>query len=905
MTGKSSRRISRIFSGILAAVVAATSFTAVPFTASAEESDSYEISSEQMAPSGVAEWDGSVADSFAGGSGTKDDPYLISNGAELAFLASEINSGADYGDALEECYFEITEDIVLNNDLENNPNEWTPIGAYCTGSADNTFGGILNGNGHTISGLYISKGITHTGLFGRVGASATISNLILADGEINISDFTVTSSWDKYKATVGAFCGYTYGDFVNCTNLSVDIKINYEGTEDIEYYYGGICGYHAGTMTGCSNYAKVSSTTSISQYGSNAGGICGINYSEIYDSINYGNVNAPNVDCVGGICGSNGGKKIINCKSSGDIYGYVEVGGICGNNSNGKIISCSNTGIVNTISPEGGAKSSMCAGGIVGFSRGGEIDSCYNTGTVNGVDTTGGICGWARSETIIHSCYNSGAISNSFGGLGGIAGEISDTTILACYNTGNVGYFGCGIAGNASECTISEVYHLGDYYSNDPIGVLSDCTVTNAYYDNEKYIYECKNNACGRTTAQLTAPTAIADLGFSSEYWSKKANDENFNYYPDLTAFDDDCPKTEVILTAPINVKANVSSSGVLISWDVFKNATSYKVYRADTIDGEKTLLKTVGTLKCTDTTAQAGKTYYYFVAAYNSKTGVLSDCSEGVSVTLPEASISAPTLPEKPFFCLNDIITVKWNAVEGATSYRVYRATSETGTKTQLKTTGILQFTDQPKSGTYYYYIAAYNSKTGQLSDYSPAIKVSLITKPVIYTCTYEDGGVYMTWNTVNTATSYRVFRTDADTGVKTQIKTVGFNHCNDTNIAAGKTYTYTVQAFNNNLKILSASATAKTITIPSGTKPVITSAEKITEGVALSWEGVKDATSYKIYRADSATGAKTLLKTTGILRFTDGTAKAGNTYYYFVVAYNSKTGVSSEYSEAKSITV
>ncbi len=357
--------------------------------------------------------------------------------------------------------------------------------------------------------------------------------------------------------------------------------------------------------------------------------------------------------------------------------------------------------------------------------------------------------------------------------------------------------------------------------------------------------------------------------------------------------------------TPEISSVTQVDTSA-LVKWNAIEGATSYRVSRADSLTGTKTLLKTVGGTSCTDTTAVAGKTYYYFVQSNNSSTGVLSQYSDGVSITMKaDVSIAAPTLPEKPFFCLNDIITVKWNAVEGATSYRVYRATSETGTKTLLKTTGILQFTDQPKSGTYYYYIAAYNSKTGQLSDYSPAIKVSLITKPVIYTCTYEDGGVYMTWNTVNTATSYRVFRTDADTGVKTQIKTVGFNHCNDTNIAAGKTYTYTVQAFNNNLKILSASATAKTITIPSGTKPVITSAEKITEGVALSWEGVKDATSYKIYRADSATGAKTLLKTTGILRFTDGTAKAGNTYYYFVVAYNSKTGVSSEYSEAKSITV
>ena len=45
--------------------------------------------------SAQAVWDGSVATSFAGGSGTQDDPYLISNGAELAYLAQITNEDAD------------------------------------------------------------------------------------------------------------------------------------------------------------------------------------------------------------------------------------------------------------------------------------------------------------------------------------------------------------------------------------------------------------------------------------------------------------------------------------------------------------------------------------------------------------------------------------------------------------------------------------------------------------------------------------------------------------------------------------------------------------------------------------------------------------------------------------------
>ncbi len=349
------------------------------------------------------------------------------------------------------------------------------------------------------------------------------------------------------------------------------------------------------------------------------------------------------------------------------------------------------------------------------------------------------------------------------------------------------------------------------------------------------------------------------------------------------------------------SVTASVENGNVVVTWDKFDGATSYRVYRADSLTGTKTLLKTIGILNYTDTTAVAGKTYYYFVAAYNSKTGVLSDYSEGVSVTLPEASIAAPTLPEKPFFCLNDIITVKWNEVEGATSYRVYRATSPTGAKTQLKTTGLLRYTDQPKSGTYYYFIAAYNSKTGLLSDYSAPIKVSLITKPVISKAEYSNGTVALEWNYVNTATSYRVFRTDKDTGVKTQIKTVGINRCTDTNVQAGKTYIYTVQAWNNNLRIISASANPKTVTIADLAAPEITSASCTGGSVSLAWTSVDGATSYRVYRADSATGEKTLLKSTGILRFTDATAVSGRTYYYFVAAYNSTTGTMSGYSEAE----
>lgn len=83
-------------------------------------------------------WDGSVATAFAGGSGTENDPYQIDDGAQLAYLASEVNKGQTY----ENSYFVLTADINLAN------HDWTRIGnsfsdALFGGTNYSLFAGIL------------------------------------------------------------------------------------------------------------------------------------------------------------------------------------------------------------------------------------------------------------------------------------------------------------------------------------------------------------------------------------------------------------------------------------------------------------------------------------------------------------------------------------------------------------------------------------------------------------------------------------------------------------------------------------------------------------------------------------------------------------------------------------------
>lgn len=117
-----------------------------------------------------------AANSFTGGSGTKEDPYQIATAEQLAFLA-EVND--DWSDEYNHAYYVLTSDIQLNDlanyekwDQEAPEYQWKPVGYHFSGSFD--------GAGYTISGLYVQsmKDQDAIGLFGNI-AKATVSNVKL------------------------------------------------------------------------------------------------------------------------------------------------------------------------------------------------------------------------------------------------------------------------------------------------------------------------------------------------------------------------------------------------------------------------------------------------------------------------------------------------------------------------------------------------------------------------------------------------------------------------------------------------------------------------------------------------------------------------------------------------------
>lgn len=183
---------------------------------------------------GTDVWVGNIAEKFAGGTGTESDPYQISNGAELAYLAEKVNGGESYSGN----YFKLTSDIRLNtDDVPTSGNEWTPIG----NGFDESFSGIFDGAGHVIRGLYISDA-AFPGLFGKV--SGTVQNLVV-QGSVTAGNKAVALTGGYAAGGIACEagnviqnCGF-YGKVSNSTGWYLDI--------------GGVAGI--GNATNCWYYS--------------------------------------------------------------------------------------------------------------------------------------------------------------------------------------------------------------------------------------------------------------------------------------------------------------------------------------------------------------------------------------------------------------------------------------------------------------------------------------------------------------------------------------------------------------------------------------------------------------------------------------------------------------------------
>ena len=326
------------------------------------------------------------------GSGTEADPYQIGTPEQLILLRDYVNTdvtdASNGGKKYSELYYQLTQDIVLNEANIGSWSTWTNttpglIQWSWIGSNEHKFLGTLDGQGYSIRGMYMRT---------LCGFNAgTIKNLGIEQSYIyNIDNFT------------GCIADYNTGTISNCYSMAT---VNGGGAT------GGLVGFNEGTVKNCNFKGSI---TGYEKY--------------------------PNIPDVGGIAGiQQTSGKIINCYNTGAIYSssteWAHTGGIVSTNY-GVVENSYNTGALS-----GTVTGNFFIGGIVGFHLSGNVKNCYNAGAVTGSTSgtlyRGGIIG-EGATSLQNNYYLTGTAPGGIGGTNPVG--VAQPMTAAQFASGQIAY---------------------------------------------------------------------------------------------------------------------------------------------------------------------------------------------------------------------------------------------------------------------------------------------------------------------------------------------------------------------------------------------------------------------------------------------------------------------------------
>ena len=268
---------------------------------------------------------------FAGGNGTGEDPYQITNWYHL-------NNVRDY----------LSTHFILMNDVDsttagyeelasptaNGGMGWEPISP----NTSNPFNGTFAGQGYEIRDLFINRpDDCHTGLFGwlisgvikDIGVlNVTVTGHCCVGGLVGSAHGTVSNSYSTGSVSgigwsVGGLVGHNGGTVSNSYST---------GSATSDNNVGGLVGENGGDGTVSNCY----SSGNVTSYDNVVGGLMGANYGYVSNSYSTGSASGSSE--AGGLVGVNGyGATVSNSYSTGSVTGDDNVGGLVGENLNGTV----------------------------------------------------------------------------------------------------------------------------------------------------------------------------------------------------------------------------------------------------------------------------------------------------------------------------------------------------------------------------------------------------------------------------------------------------------------------------------------------------------------------------------------------------------------------------------------
>ena len=352
-------------------------------------------------------WRDNAAAAFAGGSGTAADPYLITDGAQLAKVAKDVEDNVT---VYKDVYFR------LENDIDLSAHRWNPIGVwkwYENGASENkTFAGFLDGNGKTITGLIVDERTekNSAGLFGNIGDNAGAATNVGAK-DLNIVDARIYATDEGMERSSSAIlAGYVMANFghtIRFDNISV-----------------------SGTIT----YTKVGKTMI-------SGGLIGEVCRATVDNCQ-ADVTIKGGDNTGGFVGIDASSTYTNCKVTGKVTGLWAIGGFVGYAQEADPRTMST--FKNCVAEVDIVASDWRAGGFSGYMEKGKASSCAALG-----DVTSSVTGWnpkvggfvgeigtkdATGSAILDKCHAAGKVTAASPDYkaGGFVGTHTEGTYTEC-----------------------------------------------------------------------------------------------------------------------------------------------------------------------------------------------------------------------------------------------------------------------------------------------------------------------------------------------------------------------------------------------------------------------------------------------------------------------------------------
>lgn len=379
-------------------------------------------------------WNVGIGQTFSGGEGTAESPYLIKTKEDMASLSTAVTDGNTFDGK----YFRLENDLSYAS-----TDTYTPIG-YTNKSLPKKFAGDFNGNNKTISGVNIN-GTYYVGLFSHIDKTGSVHDLIL-------DNFKITST----NSGGGALAGKSDGSVKGIQVRNLDF------TSTDGSYKGGVVGFlNSGEVSDCSLTGSIIASSSV-------GGIVGQNYGAIRRC----HTNATIVVSGEGSPSAHiGGVASITLTLSGDTA---------------RIEDSYFTGSIQ------GAPANNC-GGITSTLNVGYMERCWNGGYIASTGNAGGLVATFNAG-VVRDCYNAGTVVDNGAASGGLAGLVSNTNrkelrMERCLNVGNIMFSaitreaGCELVGTGgSQIEISNCYYdrqMSGYTDSERAMTTKDLTAGN------------------------------------------------------------------------------------------------------------------------------------------------------------------------------------------------------------------------------------------------------------------------------------------------------------------------------------------------------------------------------------------------------------------------------------------